>query len=600
MPALAPGAPREEGRGWLALGLGALIVLGVGFVLGRSISRKADVTSPAPVRRFRLDLKAEAQFDRPLASFLSLSPDGKHIAYVDNEKLRIRDLDRLDSREVPGSEKAGGPFWSPDGRSVGFVAGGFLKRVPTDGGPVRIVCELKPAGFLYLGSTWGSSGSIVVALGPALGLFEVSSEGGEPRSLLKPDPAKDLFDFHWPSFLPDGRTLLLAVHPETGNHFYPAIFDGREIRRLLPESTPTAWSPVYSESGYVLFSRATDGTPSLYAVPFDAAKLTVTGEPVRLVEDASHPSVSTDGALVYVTGGSRFSDLVFVNRAGRVERTISTGHGTIFFPRVSPDGKRVLLSEERDGNHDVWVEDIESGSRVRLTAGPEMDIAGGWSSSGERVVLMSGRYSDSGVVLIRADGSGQAERLPFRSNSLPEGDVVGSDWSPDGRFVIFRSDGDLFYGDVTEKRTPTRFTESPFTETEGRFSPDGRFVAYMSNESGRLEVYVRPFPAGDRKWTVSANGGALPRWSQTGNELFYLEGSMLMAASVSTHGDFRASPPTKLFDTAAIPMGWWPPSRTTAKYDPMPDGKGFVVVRQPSSPQKSLVVVENWAAELKR
>jgi serine/threonine protein kinase/Tol biopolymer transport system component len=593
----APGALRGSRRRQFALGLGALVILAVVLVLSRSISKKASVALPGPVRRFRLDLRAEVSIFRPVASFLSLSPDGRHIAYVDSDRLRIRDLDRLDSREVPGSEKAEGPFWSPDGRNVAFVAGGFLKRVPVDGGSVRTVCEIKPAAQLHLGGTWSSTGSIVLALGPAIGLFEVSSEGGDLRPLLKPDPAKGIFDFHWPSFLPDGRTLLLVAHPETGRQFYPAIFDGREVRRLLPESTPQAWSAVYSESGYVLYAGGASGRAALYAVPFDAATLRVIGEPFRLIEDASDPSVSTDGALVYVTGASRLSDLVLVNRSGRVERTISTGHEYTIFPRVSPDGKRVLMSEDRDGNSDVWVEDIDSGARLRLTTGPEADSAGAWSSSGERVAIMSGLMSDSGVVLMSADGSGQPERLPFRSNLLPEGVEVSPDWSPDGRFVMFRSGGDLLYGDVSEKRTPVKFAGSSFTETEGRFSPDGRFVAYTSNESGRFEVYVRSFPTGDRKWTVSVSGGVLPRWSRTGNELFFFEGTVLMAAPVSTHESFRASPPMRLFDAAALPTVIAP---MAARYDPMPDGRAFVFVRQAASTQKSLVVVENWAAELKR
>ena len=190
---------------------------------------------------------------------------------MDGGKLRIRDLDRLDSRDVPGSEAADGPFWSPDGRNVAFVAGGFLKRAPVDGGTARTVCEIKPAAHLHLGGTWNSSGSIVLALGPAVGLFEVSSEGGDLRTLLKPDPARGFYDFHWPSFLPDGRTLLLVVHPETSTHFYPAIFDGREVRRLLPESMSSTWNPVYSDSGYILFSTEA-GKGTLYAVPFDVAK----------------------------------------------------------------------------------------------------------------------------------------------------------------------------------------------------------------------------------------------------------------------------------------------------------------------------------------
>jgi Tol biopolymer transport system component len=578
-------APRRRFRQRFGLGLGALALVAVGVVSGRLLWKTSGAASQGSVHRFQIEHRTGGS--------ASISPDGKHIAYVDGEKLRIRDLDRLESREVPGSEKASQPFWSPDGRDVAFVAGELLRRAPIDGGPVRTVCELKPVGFLYLGSTWGPSGSIVVALGPGRGLFEVSAEGGELRPLLEPDPAKDFFDFHGPSFLPDGRSILLVVHPRTNSRFYLAVFDGREVRRLLPESTAFADFPVYSKSGHLLFNHL-EGIASLHAVPFDASTLTVTGEPVRLSEDAGFPSVSADGVLVYISG-SGLGDLVLVNRSGQIERTISSGHQAIRFPRVSPDGKRVMLGDQKDWNRDIWAEDIERGTRVRLTTGPEPGTAGAWSASGERVVLLSGHD----VVLKRADGSGQAERLPFQSNPAPEAIAVSPDWSPDGRFVIYRSDGDLWYGDVAGKGAPVAFAKSPFTESEGRFSPDGRFVAYMSDESGRFEVYVRPFPEGDGKWTLSAGGGALPRWSRRGDELFYVEGNTLMVVSISTRDGFRSSPPRKLFDATAIGAAAAGFSPLLATYDPMPDGQGFVLARRVPGATK-IVVVENWAAELKR
>ena len=203
-----------------------------------------------------------------------------------------------------------------------------------------------------------------------------------------------------------------------GFRYYLAIFDGREVRRLLPESTPPLEGPVYSRSGHILFGRA-EGTPSLSAVPFDPSTLAVTGEPIQLVEGAANPSVSDDGALVYVTGGNRVSDLILVNRSGRIERTVSTGHGSVTFPRVSPDGTRVMWNEQKDGNIDVWIEDIERGTRVRLTTGPETDTAGGWSSSGDRVALMSGGRSDQGVLLVRADGSGRDRTAPVPGEYAP-------------------------------------------------------------------------------------------------------------------------------------------------------------------------------------
>ena len=589
--ALVPGAPPGSGWRWLAAGLGALALLSAGFFIGRSISSGTGTLSPSEARRFQIESKIEGA--------PAISPDGRRIAYAEGGRRRLRDLDRLDSREVPGSENGSDPFWSPDGRHLAFVSGGFLKRAPMDGGPVRTICELKPAGALNLGSAWGPAGSIVIALGPGHGLFEVSSEGGDLKPLLKRDPAKGIFDVHDPSFLPDGRTLLLVVHPETGFNYFAAIFDGRGIRRLLPESTPPLEGPVYCRSGHMLFGRA-QGRPSLSAVPLDPSTLTVTGEAIQLAEDAGSPSVSDNGTLVYVTGGSRLSDLVLVNRSGRLERTISAGHRDLLFPRVSPDGRRVMFSEVKDGNYDVWVEDIGKGSRVRLTTGPETDMAGAWASSGERVTLMSGGWTDSGVILMRADGSGGAERPPFRSNPLREADHSSPDWSPDGRFVIFQSEGNLLYADVTDKRAPATFVTSPFMESEGRFSPDGRYVAYMSNESGRFEVYVRPFPEGDRKWALSTNGGALPRWSRRGDELFYAEGDSLMAVSVSTRGGFRSSPPKKLFDAAALGLSAYVFDPLLAAYDPLPDGQGFVIVQRPPRGQEKIVVVENWAAELKQ
>ena len=192
------------------------------------------------------------------------------------------------------------------------------------------------------------------------------------------------------------------------------------------------------------------------------------------------------------------------------------------------------------------------------------------------------------------------ERLPFRSTTLPEVAPVSPDWSPDGRFVLYRSAGDLYSGDVAEKRAPVPFVNSPFTETEGRFSPDGRYVAYMSNESGRFEVYVRPFPAGDRKWIVSTNGGGPPRWSRRGDELFHAEGNRLMAVPVSTRSSFRSSLPVKLFDAAAIGASLSQFTPMTPDYDPAPDGQRFVLARGTPTGQEKIVVVENWAAELGR
>ena len=229
-----------------------------------------------------------------------------------------------------------------------------------------------------------------------------------------------------------------------------------------------------------------------------------------------------------------------MSRSGQVERTISSGHEAIRFPRVSPDGKRVMLSEQKDGNYDVWVEDIESGARVRLTTGPEPDSAGAWSASGERVAIMSGLMSDSGVVLMRADGSGQTERLPFRSNPLPEAIAVSPDWSPDGRFVIFRSGGDLFYGDVSEKRPPASSRSRPSPRRRAGSHPTGgSWLTRRTSRGGSRSTCARSPRATGSGWS-RRTGARRPGGAGRGNELFFFEGNALMAAPVSTRDGFRA------------------------------------------------------------
>jgi Tol biopolymer transport system component len=224
------------------------------------VARREAATPGEVVRRFRLDLQVEG---RP-----SISPDGRRIAFVEKGRLQIRDLDRLESREVPESDQAIAPFWSPDGGQVGFAAGGLLRKAPAEGGPARTICAIKPAG-VFLGGTWSPTGSIVVALAPGQGLFQVPAEGGEMKPLLAPDPAKGLFDFHGPSFLPDGHTLLVLVHPQTGYRLHVAAFDGRQLIRVTSESAGTVGSATYSKRVRPLRPLR---EASLYAMPFTPSR----------------------------------------------------------------------------------------------------------------------------------------------------------------------------------------------------------------------------------------------------------------------------------------------------------------------------------------
>jgi serine/threonine protein kinase/Tol biopolymer transport system component len=586
----APSSPETRHAGWPrpAWTLGAL-GLGLAGVLG-GLTLRGLGTEPPPVRRFELDVHVE--------SAPSISPDGRRIAFVEGGRLFVRDLDRLETREVPGGEQATLPFWSPDGRAVAFAAAGVLKRAPAEGGPATTICAIRPAG-VFAGGAWSPRGEIVVALAPAHGLFEVSSDGGEMRPLLRPDAGRGVFDFHSPRFLPDGRTLLLVVHPESGWRLYAALWDGKDLVRLTPDSYSPIGAVACSGSGRLLFERLM-GRWSVYAMPFSVSPGRATGEPALVAEDAGTPSVSDDGTLVYVRGGTARFDLVLVDRTGRQTRLLDSGIGIVRFPRVSPDGHRLLVDVTGEGHIEPWVLDLERGTRVRLARGPTIDVAGAWSSAGDRVLVMSGQFSDSSLAILRADGSGNVETLPLRADALPEGAEVSADWSTDGRYVAFRSAGDLYYGDLRDPRSAVAFTRSPATESEVRFSPDGRYVAYMSDETGRFEVYVRPFPEGEGRWLVSTGGGALPRWSRRGDELFYAEGNALMAVRISTRGGFHAGPPQRLFDGDATGTRLWGFDPLIASYDPMPDGSGFVVARRAAGPPATLVVVESWARELGR
>ncbi len=586
-PAAPAGATTRRGTTlpWAVVALAGAALLAAGAILGT----RWRAGSPLPVRRFTLDATPDGR--------VVISPDGRRLAYTLHGRLCVRDLDRLAVRELTEENDVLNPFWSPDSRSLAFAAAGRLEKTAVEGGRVGVVCSL-PAGATFLGGAWDRSGRIVAALGPGQGLFSVPADGGELRELLRPDPAKDIFDFHWPAVLPDGRSLLLVVHPQTGARFHLAVLRDGVLHPVLGPSAGVVTSGAFDPGGHVLFQRM-GGENALYSVPFSATTLAVGGEPVLVAEGGGAPSVSDDGTLAYVAGRSGLVDLVVVDRSGRVEQVVAERLEHMRFPRVSPDGQRVAVSQVHGGNWDVWAYDLAAGTRARLTTGPEYDTVGSWSARGDRLAITSGLLSDSVLLTLSADGTGHVERTPWHASGMPEGNEVSPEWSPDGRFLIFRSAGDLFAAELGRGESPRPLVRSPFTESEPRLSPDGRFLAYMSNETGRFEVYVRRFPEGEGRWTVSTAGGALPRWSRRGDELFYVEDHALMAVPVATRPAFRAGTPVRLFDAAERGVILWSFNQLNATYDPLPDGRRFVLSRgSAGAGPPSIVIVENWAREL--
>ena len=310
--------------------------------------------------------------------------------------------------------------------------------------------------------------------------------------------------------------------------------------------------------------------------------------------------------MVYESVGSAASyQLGWVDRNGKVEKTIGQPQEAMRRPALSPDGRRVAVTGTDGGNTDIWIHDVERGTKTRLTFDPAQDTSPAWSPSGDQVAFNGDRESGAamGDIFAKApDGSGEEQRLV--AGPLPEG---VADWSPDGRYLIYRvrdpgsdTEQDQWYVSLTGDGKPTPFLQTQFRETESQFSPDSRYVAYMSNESGRFEIYVKPFPGGEGKWQVSVNGGRNPKWSMQSGELFFVEENTLMAAKVRTSPTFEASTPQKLFDGEEIGMRFDTFSPTSNMYDVSADGQHFVVVRPVGAGgQTHLTIVENWFAEFR-
>ncbi len=411
----------------------------------------------------------------------------------------------------------------------------------------------------------------------------------------------------YPHFLPDGQTLLFVVWKagEGGQEQEIVARSGESRKTVISMPGNDIRWPTYSPSGHILYTR-TGPNPVIWALPFSLASLTATGDPFPVAEGGRYPSVFSDGTLVYESVGSAGSyQLAWVDREGKVEKTIGQPQEAMRRPALSPDGRRVAVTGTEDGNQDIWIHDVERGTKTRLTFDPAPDTSPVWSPSGDRVAFNSGRERNAalGDIFVKAsDGSG--EEQPLVAGPLPEG---VPDWSPDGRYLIYRvidpssdTDWDQWYVALTGDGKPTPFLNTRFRETESQFSPDSRYVAYMSNESGRFEIYVKPFPSGEGKWQVSVNGGRNPKWSRQSGELFYVEDNTLMAVKVRTSPTFEASTPQKLFDGEEIGMRFDTYSPTSNMYDVAADGQHFVVVRPVGTRgQTYLTIVENWFAEFR-
>ena len=548
-----------------------------------------------PVRRFSFTPEHLTYVFREIAQAV-ISPNGKHIVYVagpGDPRLWVRDLDREQPREFEGTEGTRLPFWSPDSEFIGFAAGGEVKKISTQGGAAATICKLPHS--TYFGSSWSSDGdSIVFASGVPFKLYEVAARGGTPRLLAEPDWSGKGPSIGLPHFLPsssDGRTLIYAKGTAGGTEIVVWNLQTGEPRVL-----GDGFSPVYSPTGHIIYTELDEG--DLWALPFSLETLSPMGEAFPIVGEGVAPSVSDDGTLLYSDLVQGRQQLVWLDRQGKKLGAIGQPQQQIRDPRLSPDGRRVVVHGLEDGNTDVWVHEVDRPLRQRVTFHSGYDGRAIWSPSGKEVTFRSTREGYYDIYTRPLEGTGEPELLVGTPLSQQ-----AHDWSPDGKHLLYTAidpeNGlDLWY--LERKQDGSGFDALPFLqtqfrETEPRFSPDGRFVVYRSDKSGRNEIYVRTFPDGENDWQVSTKGGVQPRWSHNGKELFYVEGDTLVAAAFSTRPTFTTAATTPLFQHAWFGSGH-------RNYDVSADGRRFVVVEtlEPVEAEPpSIRVVQNWFAEFK-
>jgi Tol biopolymer transport system component len=598
----APIASLARSRERVAWAMLAIAVLAAGaLAIPTTLYFRRAVPEPVVTR---LDVLTPPTSD---AFSFALSPDGRQLVFVANgekgSQLWLRPLDQVRAQPFAGTEGANYPFWAPDGHSVGFFADGKLKRFDLIGGVVQVVADAPYA----RGGTWNPDGVIVFAPSAADPLMRVAATGGTVAPVTR--LAAGQGSHRWPQFLPDGRRFLFLMatgQPQTRG-VYVGSLDGGEPTRVMPAETAAA----YAAPGFLLL--VSQGL--LAAYPFDAARATVAAEPIPVAQGvgtddgAFHSafSVSAQGVLAHRAGAGARRQLVWIDRTGKMLGGIgSPDESAHQGPELAPDGQRVALMRTVQGNFDVWLIDVGRGVPSRFTFDVAIDGTPIWSPDGSRVVFRSTR---KGVYdLFEKPVSGTADEQPLLVT--PQGKSP-LDWSRDGRFLLYsmqdsKTATDLWALPLMGERKPFAVLQSSSDEIEGQFSPDGRWVAYASNESGRYEIYIRTFPEAGGKWQISAAGGVQPRWRRDGHELFYVApDTRLMAVPIRLAPDTHtldAGTPVPLFPTRLATGGNISPAGflARAQYAVAPDGRFLMNVAADEAVTSAITIVQNWTMGLKK
>ncbi|HKB72063.1 MAG TPA: protein kinase [Thermoanaerobaculia bacterium] len=594
-PAIVVSRRRSRERwAWIAAGILGIAALALGALVWRAAGRPAEIiqTSILPPEKSSFDFSSGA---------MALSPDGRRIAFVAPDPsgksvLWVRALSGLSAQPLAGTDGAKYPFWSPDSARIGFFVGAKLKKIDASGGPAETVCDALDG----RGGSWNRDGTIVFAPNFNTGLSKVAAAGGTSVPITKLDASRKENTHRWPWFLPDGRHFLYAdrttgsgTEPERTSVWVGGL-DGKTVELLHDVEAQAQYA-----SGHLLFVR--EGT--LLAQRFSPGSRKLAGDAFPVAEhlqnlsgySLSMFSASQAGALVYMGGGSLgLSQLAWLDRSGRQIETIGNP-GMIARPKLSHDEKRVAMDvrDPSSANVDVWVFDIARRTQTRLTFAPGFDGYPIWSPDDSRVIFSSDRKNPGDLYEKSSAGTGE-ERPVLASDALK----APFSWTADGSRIGFQTfstkaaaqSGDLWtFSFADQKAAP--YLQTDFNEGEPVFSPDGKWIAYVSNESGKNEIYVRTFPDTGGKWQISTSGGEDPLWSRDGSEIFYDLGTKLMSVPVKTAPAFEAGTPQLLFEARFRPDNG-------VQYDVARDGKRFLVDQDVTqSAEAPVTLVQNWLAK---
>jgi len=560
--------------------------------------------APVPARAYRLSALPPEKAILMSGQAPAISPDGSRLAFVAVDQtgrtlLYVRPLDSLTAQALAGTDGAAWPFWSPDGRSIGFFAGGKLKRIEAAGGQLATLADA-PVGR---GGSWNRDGVIIFTPTPPSSLYRVSAAGGEASAMVTVDVPHGEFPRMFPQFLPDGRRYLYfsAGGQRPGTRIVGVgSLDSQEKKQILNAD----FAAIYAPPGYLLFRREA----TLMAQRFDAVKLELSGDPFPVAEQVGFDgtsfqtlaSASENGVLAFQSLGAGNTQLVWVDRGGKQLGIVGPPGDYSGLALSSDDGRLAFQQTDPDtGNVDIWVTELNGNTSSRFTFDPVVEFGPVWSHDGGRIAFSSLRDGFPNVFQKVSSGAGEDE--PMFKSPVP---TIPSDWSKDGRFLICATVGlntrwDLWILSVSGERKWETFLETPYNEQRATFAPSGRWIAYESDESGKKEVYVRSFPASGAKWQVSAGGGSQPRFARDGKELFYLSADRkMMAVQVNTNGvSFEAGAPRALFETHILMKE----DRTGNQYAVASDGQRFLINSTIAATVASPIsVVVNWAPEGKK